>query len=347
MMYKKLKTSRSFWTLGAMITALLFGQMASAAKYDYKASGIEHRILEETGIELFDGYRARRCILASKDDHCLPTGYVEAVENGGVYITLWEIEVLLMQERDAEADRMLRKVQQEHPKMSKPLWLLAKNLFFKAEHLPEGAVEERRQVLEEGTQWAKKCVELAPGDINCQLHLGVTLARWSTNNGIIKSVFNGPAVSAAWDKAIKLKTHYRFPSANTSWGAANYGMGIFNRLVPDSWWFNLFFGFRGSIDRSINFLRAAGATKDDQVELYTELSAAYYCKWSREESEWARREGDKAVKACLSIKPPDRISEISQDHCRKLKASPKISCGYSRDRQQETDIERFREEAEN
>ena len=71
-------------------------------------------------------------------------------------------------------------------------------------------------------------------------------------------------------------------------------MGIFNRLVPDRWWFNLFFGFRGNIDRSINFLRAAGATKDDQVELYTELSAAYYCKWSREDSEWARREGEEA-----------------------------------------------------
>ena len=56
---------------------------------------------------------------------------------------------------------------------------------------------------------------------------------------------------------------------------------------------------------------------------------------------------DKAVKACLAIKPPDRISEISQEHCRKLKQSPTISCGYSRDRQQETDIERFREQAEN
>jgi hypothetical protein len=347
MMYQRLKNIRPSWALVILTASLCVGQMASAAKYDYKASGIEHRILEETGIALFDDYRKRRCILANKDDHCLPTGYIEAVENGGVYETLWEVEVLLMLERDQEADRMLRKIHQDHPTLSKPLWLLAKNLFFRAEHLPEHAVEERRTALEEGTKWAEKCVALAPDDINCQLHLGVILARWSTNNGIIKSVFNGPAVSAAWDKAIKLKTHYRFPSANTAWGAANYGMGIFNRLVPDSWWFNLFFGFRGNIDRSINFLRAAGATKDDQVELYTELSAAYYCKWSREDSEWARREGDKSVKACLSIKPPDRISEISQDHCRKLKAKPKIACGYSRDRQQETDIERFREEAEN
>ena len=320
----KMKTVVCLGTV--MVAVLLAATTAAAAKYDYKAMGIEHRIFEDTGIELFEDYRNRRCILANKDDHCLPTGYVQAVEQGGIYVQLWEIEVLLMQERDKEADKRLKKIQREHPKLAKPLWLLA---------------------LEEGMQWAEKCVALAPDDINCQLHHGVILARWSTNNGIIKSVFHGPTVSAAWSKAIKLKTHYRFPSANTSWGAANYGMGIFNRLVPDSWWFNLFFGFRGNIDRSINFLRAAGATKDDQVELYTELSAAYYCKWSREDSEWARREGDKAVKACLAIKPPDRISEISQSHCRKLKQNPSISCGYSRDRQQETDIERFREEAEN
>ncbi len=136
-MYQRLKILRSFWALSVLTTCLCFGQTASAAKYDYKASGIEHRILEETGIELFDGYRSRRCILASKEDHCLPSGYVEAVENGGVHATLWEIEVLLMQERDEEADRMLRKVQREHPTLSKPLWLLAKNLFFRAEHLPD------------------------------------------------------------------------------------------------------------------------------------------------------------------------------------------------------------------
>ena len=148
-----------------------------------------------------------------------------------------------MQERDQEAAAILKKIHKAYPGLSKPLWLMAKNLFFRAEHLPEDAIDERRMTLEEGTRWAEKCVALAPNDINCQLHLGVILARWSTNNGIIKSVFNGPAVSAAWAAAIKLKTHYRFPSANTSWGAANYGMGIFNRLVPDSWWFNLFFGF--------------------------------------------------------------------------------------------------------
>ena len=96
----------------------------------------------------------------------------------------------------------------------------------------------------------------------------------------------------------------------------------------------------------INFLRTAGSTKDDQVELFTELAAAYYCKWSREDSEWARREGNKAVKRCLAIKPPDKISQISQAHCRRLRERPAKACGYSRDRQQETDIERFRAEAE-
>lgn len=316
-----------------------------AEKYDYKAPGIEQKIALETGIQLFADYRERRCVPQGPTDHCLPTGYVQAVEEGGVYEELWRVEVLILNERDVEAEQILKRIHRAQPNLAKPLWLLSKNLFFRAEHLPEGDVERRSAALEEGIEWAKKCVAVAPENINCLVHHGVLLARWSTNNGIIKSVYHGPTVDAAWSKAIKLKTHYRFPSANTSWGAANYGMGIFYRLVPDSWWFNLFFGFRGNIDRSINYLRTAGSTKDDQVELYTELSAAYYCKWSREDSEWARREGDKAVGTCLAIEPPDRISEISQDHCRRLRKDPAIGCGYSRDRQQETNVERFREAA--
>ena len=39
-----------------LTASLCVGQMASAAKYDYKASGIEHRILEETGIALSVGH---------------------------------------------------------------------------------------------------------------------------------------------------------------------------------------------------------------------------------------------------------------------------------------------------
>ena len=123
----RISKRKSLLALASLVFAVMaVGEIAMAAKYDYKAMGIEHRIYEETGIELFEDYRKRRCILANKEDHCLPSGYVQAVELGGIYVRLWEVEVLLMQERDKEADRILKQIHKEHPKLAKPLWLLAK-----------------------------------------------------------------------------------------------------------------------------------------------------------------------------------------------------------------------------
>ena len=38
----------------------------------------------------------------------------------------------------------------------------------------------------------------------------------------------------------------------------------------------------------------------------------------------------------------DAINEVSQTHCRRLRAEPKRGCAYSRDRDQETDPSAFR-----
>ena len=79
----RISKRKSLLALASLVFAVMaVGEIAMAAKYDYKAMGIEHRIYEETGIELFEDYRKRRCILANKEDHCLPSGYVQAVELG-------------------------------------------------------------------------------------------------------------------------------------------------------------------------------------------------------------------------------------------------------------------------
>ena len=170
------------------------------------------------------------------------------------------------------------------------------------------------------------------------------LSIWSTNQGIFKSLFNGKVVEKAWLAAIATKEHYRFPSSNTSVGATYYGLGIFYRLVPDSWFLNLIAGVRGSIDQAMKYLKLARQTKQNQIELYTELVAAHYCKWDRDGDDGAKAQGDAYAKTCESLPVPDAINEISQKDCGKLKKDPSMGCGYSRDRQQETDVDKLKEQ---
>ena len=57
MMYR-ISKRKSLLALASLVFAVMaVGEIAMAAKYDYKAMGIEHRIYEETGIELFEDYR--------------------------------------------------------------------------------------------------------------------------------------------------------------------------------------------------------------------------------------------------------------------------------------------------
>ena len=294
-------------------------------------------------LQLPDDYASLRCLPAYEGDDCLPTGYVRALASKSeADRELWELELLIDSMNDKVAEPKLRAFMKRYPRRYEPTWMMSKNFYFRAEQLPAEDIAGREAALEKGIEWAEKCLELRPLDANCNVFYGALLARLSTTRGIVRSVFNGPRVHTAWSKVVESRQHYRYPSTNTALGGASYGLGILYRLAPDAWWMSTFFGFRGDIDRSIQMHLLARSTKDDQVELYTELAASYYCKWQRTESKTARKRGNEMVKTCLAGKAMDAINEVSQAHCRRLKAEPTAGCAYSRDRDQETDPSAFR-----
>jgi len=303
---------------------------------------IVQKAKDQLGLMFPEGYENEECIPVAKDDPCLPTGFVQALEQGEPYKTLWKAELLVEQGKALGADKLLLEVNKKHPDNPKALWLIAKNAYFRAEKMPEEATEEKAAILERGFSFAERCVEVAPNDINCLLHFGTLLGRVSTNRGIISSAANGDDVEDHWLRALQTKEHYRFPSANTSLGAVNYGLGIFYRLVPDSWLMSLLFGVRGDIGKAVKYLQASMKTKSDEVELYTELVAASYCKAERDDDSAALKLGHDYVTQCQSKKADTVLRKLSQSHCGKLRNNPTLGCGYSRDKQQETDAEKFK-----
>ena len=231
------------WIAPGLVLAQDATESAVEEPLDYRAVNLEATVLERYGIPGVPNRTKIPCVPISKDDPCLATGYVDAIEKGEPYISLWKAESLIHEQDDVGAYGLLKDLSRRYPKNSRSYWLQAKNLFFRAERLPRNAQKRRAVVLDEAVEWAKKCVKVNPKDINCHLHLGTAIGRWSTNNGILNSVWNGDDVEDAWLYSLKLGQHYRFPSGNTSLGASNYALGIFYRLAPDSFWLELFFGF--------------------------------------------------------------------------------------------------------
>lgn len=312
---------------------------AAPEPYNFKDPGVFARVLAERGISFLDDYDLKGCLPLNEQDPCLPTGYLDAIEKGEPWESAWKAELAMRKQDLMGADKLLRKLRKKYPNNSKIRWLMAKNIFFRTEVMDKDAKKVKGKLLEEGVKWAKECVDMAPKDINCLLHYGTLVGRSSTNAGIFNTLSKGAVVEGAWLGAVSTKQHYRFPSANTSLGATYYGLGIYYRLVPDSWWLDLFFGIRGDINRAIKYLERALGTKADQVELYTELAAANLCRYDREDSDAALEAANRWISSCLKLKAQDPLNEISQRDCKKLKKNPDLGCGYSRDGQQDTDIE--------
>lgn len=307
--------------------------------YNFKDPAVFARVLAERGISFIDDYDFKGCLPRNDEDSCLPTGYLDAIEKGEPWESVWKAELAIRNQDLMGADKLLRALRKKYPKNSKVRWLMAKNIFFRTEVMDKDAKDVKGKLLAEGVKWAKECVDMDPKDINCLLHYGTLVGRSSTNEGIFNTLSKGAVVEGAWLGAVSTNQHYRFPSANTSLGATYYGLGIYYRLVPDSWWLDLFFGIRGDINRAIKYLERALGTKADQVELYTELAAANFCKFDREDSDAAKEAANRWIERCVKLKAKDPLNEISQRDCTTLKKNPDLGCGYSRDGQQDTDIE--------
>ena len=163
--------------------------------------------------------------------------------------------------------------------------------------MPEDATEEKEVILERGFSFAERCIEVAPKDINCLLHFGTLLGRLSTNRGIISSAANGDDIEDHWLRALETRTLPIPVGQYVAWCSELRTWHLY-RLVPDSWIMSLLFGVRGDIGKAVKHLQAAMKTKADEVELYTELVAASYCKAERDDDEAALKLGHDYVKQC-------------------------------------------------
>ena len=88
---------------------------------------------------------------------------------------------------------------------------------------------------------------------------------------------------------------------------------------------SLLFGVRGDIGKAVKYLQAAMKTKSDEVELYTELVAASYCKAERDDDAAALKLGHDYVKQCQAKPASSELRKISKSHCGKLRDNPALA----------------------
>ena len=330
-----------------LLTVLLFGFSGLAMGIDYNASNIEEIVTKEYGLPFPKQYDRTLYSAAYEGDHKLPTGLINAIEKKGIYIDLWKAELAIDDENYRLALKLLKEAEKKDPKNHNIYWLLAKNIMFEGLRQDEKATKIKGVLFKKGYEYALKCRALAPEEYNCEMHIGALLGRVKTNAGIWSTLFNAGKVEKAFNNANRLanegKQHYRYASGNTSIGVSAFALGVMYRMAPHGWFMKLLSPVDGDLDKSIKFHKQTVKTKPSEAEYSTELGASYLCKWNIKKDDDALRIGKEVLTRCANLPVPrSATSKISHRDCSRLIKNPKLACGYSKDRQQETDPDKIK-----
>lgn len=177
-----------------------------------------------------------------------------------------------------------------------------------------------------------------PEDPHLQFAKGIALARLGTTKGVLATLSLADDVESAWLFTADSGFKYR------SLGDEEYlpcdaqmAIGVFYRLVPDSWIVEAISGTRGSLDKAVSYLEKSDACYPNRMATLKELGVAKICRGQKNHDDVSMREGVAALAHAAAIPPKDATDYIDLKHIAGLLADSSTACGYSRDGQQDLD----------
>lgn len=183
-----------------------------------------------------------------------------------------------------------------------------------------------------------KALTLDPGNAHLLFNRGVALGRLSTTRGVMSSIANLKSVEADWLASAGAAYRYRSLDGGESMPCSAYlTLGIFYRLVPDSWIVGVLAGVRGDLDKSLMWLEKANKCHPNRIGIVKELGVTQLCIGDLRKQPDMTVRGKATLTTVLAMPPSHTTGAIDQKHARKLIDDPSLACGYSRDGQVEID----------
>jgi hypothetical protein len=221
-------------------------------------------------------------------------------------------------------------------------WHAARFMFEIAETFDrKDASIDRVAFYEEMLGLANTGLELAPSDPHIRFARGVAAGRLGTTRGVLSSLWSAKGIEQDW--LFTANSDFIYASIN---GAeqlpcdANHALGIFYRLVPDSFIVQVLAGTRGSLTQSEAFLTRANDACPHRIATMKELAVTKICRAGKK-NDALRDEGKDLIRAYLKLPAEDEKDRIDHRHGQALLDTPSIACGYSRDGQQDLDTRKL------
>ena len=254
----------------------------------------------------------------------------------------YDLELLYTENRFDEGLAQAKQQLSQRPSEAPLYWHVPRFMFEIAETFErDDASIDKEAYYEEMLSVANRGLEKYPEDPHIRFARGVAAGRLGTTRGVLSSLWSAKGIEQDWLYTANSDLVYASIGGSEQLPCdANHALGIFYRLVPDSFIIQLLAGTRGSLAKSESFLTEANDRCPNRIATMKELAVTKICRAGKKDAE-KREAGEALIHAYLKIPAQDEKDEIDHRHGKLLLSDPGIACGYSRDGQQDLDTSKL------
>jgi hypothetical protein len=215
-------------------------------------------------------------------------------------------------------------------------WAKARLAFFQKENfyvMDRDDLEPQKMALGEIChENADKCLKIAPDNAECHLLKGSCYAmQASTWGNSFKSLRIVSPMDREWAKAMELPSTFQHPEGTTTRQLAMILRGCLHRILPDSFWFRLIAGVRGSKERAYRWLdeAVAGAIAREPMVVMEKVAVMLCLAHQKKRPELKPKALD-LLREALQLPTRYPLDDFDKRNMRILLDQPEKACSYSR-----------------
>ncbi|MEZ4321301.1 MAG: hypothetical protein R3F61_27745 [Myxococcota bacterium] len=250
----------------------------------------------------------------------------------------WDLEVLYHQQKNLEGAELAEKRYRETGDPHLTLFVARSYYQYLEGNEEITDKKERMEIYERALAVLEEGMAKAPEDVHLKFAYGVLMGRIGTTRGVLASLRTADDIENAWLATVNSDYQYASIGLQEELPCDGYlALGIFYRLVPDSWLVKAISGTKGDLDKSLEMQEKGAKCAGDRVRNLKELAVTQMCIGTKRGQPELIEAGRKNINHYLSLPPSTQAEVVDFKHGALLLGNPDMACGYSRDGQQDLD----------
>ncbi len=217
-------------------------------------------------------------------------------------------------------------------------WHVSRFMFEQGELIDKNSGVDKVAFYQEMVDTVDAGLAVDPKDAHLLFARGIGHGRLGTTKGVLSTLFLASSVEDDWLAAANSGFAYSSSDGSEIMPCDVYhALGIYYRLVPDSWIVQMIAGTRGSLEKSLSYTTKAVACAPKRIHSTKEKGVSQICKGTSEKDPALVEKGKATLATVANLPGSTTKDKLDKKHAAMIIEDTKMACGYSRDGQQDLD----------